>query len=106
VKLPRFRIAWLMVAVAIAALDFGVMREVVGSRSTRNIGLLLGILPMANVLTVGMLIKQRRPGSLCRVVYKTSIHNVANSEQLAQEKARDYAITSKIRTGTAFNPDF
>jgi hypothetical protein len=63
VKAPRIRIAWVMVAVAIAALDFGVMREVVGSRSARNILLLLGILPMANVLTVGMLINQRRPGN-------------------------------------------
>jgi hypothetical protein len=63
VKVPRIRIAWIMVAVAIAALDFGVMREVVGSRSARNILLLLGILPMANVLSVGMLINQRRPGN-------------------------------------------
>ena len=62
-KAPRFRIAWIMLAVAIAALDFGVMREVVGSRSVRGILLLLGILPMANVLAVGMLINQRRPGN-------------------------------------------
>lgn len=61
-KAPRFRIAWVMVAVAIAAINFGVMREVVGSRSSRNIVLLLGSLPMANVLMVGVLINQRRPG--------------------------------------------
>jgi hypothetical protein len=30
VKLPRFRIAWLMVAVAIAALDFGAIRALIG----------------------------------------------------------------------------
>jgi hypothetical protein len=63
VKLPRFRIAWIMVAVAIAALDSGAMREVVDSRSARNIGLLLGTLPIANVLVVGMLIGQRLPRS-------------------------------------------
>jgi hypothetical protein len=64
VRTPRFRIAWLMVAIAIAALDAGLMREVVGSRSSRNIHILLGSLPMANVLIVGVLINQRRPG--CR----------------------------------------
>jgi hypothetical protein len=59
-KTPSFRIAWLMVAVAIAALDVKVMRDVVGSRSSRNIGLVLGSLPMVNALAVGVLFDQRR----------------------------------------------
>jgi hypothetical protein len=51
-----------MVGVAIAAINFGVMREVVRSRSARDIGMLLGSLPMVNVLIVGVLITRRRPG--------------------------------------------
>jgi hypothetical protein len=66
--MPRFRIAWAMVAVAIAALDFGAIRAVLGSQGGRlgsetGILLLLGALPMANILAVGILIGQRRPGS-------------------------------------------
>ena len=56
-KAPRFRIGWLMVAVAIAALDFAAIGAILGS-GTGDFGifLLLGALPMANVLAVGMLI--------------------------------------------------
>ena len=73
VKLPRFRIAWVMVAVAIAALDFGAIRACLDSLN-RDRGILLfwarpitnvlavGTLPMANVLAVGTMISQRRPG--------------------------------------------
>jgi hypothetical protein len=64
---PRFRIAWVMVAVAIAALDFGAIRAFLGHRTNvldeqRGILLLMGALPMANDLAVGMLIGQRHPG--------------------------------------------
>jgi hypothetical protein len=64
---PRFRIAWLMVAVAIAAVDFAATRAVLsdlydGARDTALL-LLLGALPMANVLAVGMLIAYPRPTS-------------------------------------------
>ena len=67
-RLPRFRIAWVMVAVAIAALDFGAIRALLARHANvlddqRGILLLLGALPMANVLAVGMLIGHRRPGS-------------------------------------------
>ena len=63
VKAPRFRIGWLMVAVAIAALDFAAISA--GFR--KNPGgfdfLVLGALPMANVLAVGILIGRQRPES-------------------------------------------
>ena len=67
-RVPRFRIAWVMVAVAIAALDFAAIRALLARHANvlddqRGILLLLGALPMANVLAVGMLIGQRRPGS-------------------------------------------
>jgi uncharacterized protein YggT (Ycf19 family) len=59
VKVPRFRIAWVMVAVAIAALDFAAIRALSGWGHR----LLLGALPMANVLAVGILLGQQSPGS-------------------------------------------
>jgi hypothetical protein len=61
VKMPRFRIAWGMVAVAIAALDFAAIRASLEFREA--VLLVLGALPMANVLAVGILIAQQRPGS-------------------------------------------
>jgi hypothetical protein len=64
---PRFRIAWLMVAVAVAAVDFAATRAALshlfdGARETALL-LLLGTLPMANVLAVGVLIACPRPTS-------------------------------------------
>jgi hypothetical protein len=61
VRGPRLRIAWVMTAVAIAALDFGATRAMFGSPTGTL--LLLGALPMANVLALGILIGQRRPRS-------------------------------------------
>jgi hypothetical protein len=59
--MPRFRIASVTVAIAIAALDFAVIRA---SFDIPEVGLLvLGALPMANVLAVGILIGQWRPES-------------------------------------------
>jgi hypothetical protein len=52
-NLPRFRIAWLMVAVAIAALDFGAIRALDYPQGGRV--LMLGALPMANVLMASLL---------------------------------------------------
>jgi hypothetical protein len=60
-KPPRFRIAWVMVAVAIAALDFGAIRAVLSYPEVGLVG--LGALPMANVLVIGNLFGQHRPGS-------------------------------------------
>jgi hypothetical protein len=68
VTVPQFRIAWLMVAVAIAAFDFAALRAFLDRRTNGLEAdmasiLLLGALPMWNVLAVGMLVGQRRPGS-------------------------------------------
>ncbi len=63
-KMPRFRLVWLMVAVAIAAIDFAAIRATVGPGAGLVAAyLLVGALPMANVLVVGMLIARKRPGS-------------------------------------------
>ena len=59
-KLPRFRIASLMVAVAIAALDFGMIRALSVVQRSPYVLLVLGVLPMANVLPVILLTGQRR----------------------------------------------
>ena len=58
-RAPRFRIAWVMVAVAIAALNSAAIRAMLGSRAGDFLA--LGALPMASVLAVGLLIGHRRP---------------------------------------------
>jgi hypothetical protein len=74
VRLPRFRIAWVMSFIAIVALDLGAIRELPGVRFRAYIhgdhrlafmisALILGALPMANVLAVSLLIGLRRRGS-------------------------------------------
>ena len=59
----RFRIASIMLVVAIAALDFGAIRAMIEFKSIKAELLVLGALPMTNVLAVGLLIGQRRPGT-------------------------------------------
>jgi hypothetical protein len=59
---PQFRLAWVMVGVAIAALDFAAIRAMYGFLTGEL--LMLGALPMANVLVVGKLASKRRSGSL------------------------------------------
>jgi hypothetical protein len=63
VKMPRFGIASLMVFVAIAAVDFAAMRALLAFDSRAARLLLLGALPMANVVAVSLLIDRRLPGS-------------------------------------------
>jgi hypothetical protein len=63
VGVPRFRIAWMMAFIAIAALDFGAIRALLRFNSIAAELLLVGTLPMANVLAVGILVGQWRPGS-------------------------------------------
>ena len=79
-KLPRFRVAWAMIFVAIAALNFGVIRiwsdfkrvDIYNETSTWILNrsdyhnmlvddaLVTGALPMANVVVVGLLTGLRR----------------------------------------------
>jgi hypothetical protein len=56
VKAIRFRIAWIMVFVALAALDFTAIRAVFEHRGPTSYLLGLGAMPMANVLVVGLLV--------------------------------------------------
>jgi hypothetical protein len=63
VQVPRFRIASIMVVVAIAALNLVAIRVLLGFRSLMGELLILGALPMTNVLAVGLLIGQRRLGN-------------------------------------------
>jgi hypothetical protein len=59
---PRFRIAWLMVAVAIVAINFAAIRAALGLPAGPPVALLLvGALPMANVLLVGILVARQSP---------------------------------------------
>jgi hypothetical protein len=52
-----------MVAVAIAALNFTVIRVVLDHPNNTSTLLSLGVLPMANILAIGLLIGHRRRGS-------------------------------------------
>jgi hypothetical protein len=64
VKVPRFRIASVMVFVALVALDFTTIRAVSDYADAAEIALLgIGALPMANVLAVGLLIGYRSRGN-------------------------------------------
>jgi hypothetical protein len=59
-KVPRFRIAWLIVFVALAALNFAVLRA---AGNATGALLALGAMPMATVLAIGLIIGYRRDGS-------------------------------------------
>jgi hypothetical protein len=61
VRLPRFSIASIMAVIGIVAIDFAAIRAMLGYP---ELGLfVLGVVPMANALAVGILIGQQRPGS-------------------------------------------
>ena len=66
-QVPRFRIAWLMVFVAIVALNLGAIRALLGIRSPLNnkaVGVLgLGALPMVNLLAAGTIAGRWHPTS-------------------------------------------
>ncbi len=61
-KLPRFRIASIMVAVAIASIHFAAFPGLFDA-GLGGVLLAFGALPMADVLIVGTLIARKRPGS-------------------------------------------
>src|SRR5207244_1304988 len=74
-KVPRFRIAWLIAFVAVAALEFGAIRAlhdfenrlILLTHSYHLPGMIFawvhGALPMANVLVVALVIGHRRRGN-------------------------------------------
>jgi hypothetical protein len=62
VEIPRFRIAWAMAFIALAALDFRAFLEMCNVRSRSSL-VAQAITPMSNVLVVGLFIRHRRPGS-------------------------------------------
>ena len=62
VKVLRFRIACFMVFVALAALDFAAIRAVFDHRGPTSYLLGIGAMPMANVLMVGLLVRDWRRG--------------------------------------------
>jgi|GEM_PF-5559301 len=62
-KLPRFRIAWVMVFVALTALNFAVLRAALDSKSFFMEMFALGPMPMATVLAIGLIIGYRNPWS-------------------------------------------
>jgi hypothetical protein len=58
----RLRIAWVMVFVALAALNFTALRAALHDPSPDSPVLTLGAMPMATVLVIGLLIGHRRLG--------------------------------------------
>jgi hypothetical protein len=61
VKLSRLHVGLLMVAVAIAALNFAALRAVLVHTGLTNELLAVGAVPMMNVLAIGLLVGFRRP---------------------------------------------
>jgi hypothetical protein len=59
-KLPRFRIAWLMVVVAMAAIDFWAIRALIDAAVVAGDFLVFGALPMANIVAVALMLAKRR----------------------------------------------
>jgi hypothetical protein len=62
-NVPGFRIAWVMVFVALAALNFAVFRTAADAHSITGILFAMGAMPMATVLAIGLIIGYRRHGS-------------------------------------------
>ena len=62
-SVPRFRIAWVMVFVAVAAVNIAAVRGAADAHSITGALLALGAMPMAIVLAIGLLIGYRRHGS-------------------------------------------
>jgi hypothetical protein len=59
--MPRFRIAWVMVFVAVAAINFAAVRLELAHYTELGEMLVLGAMPMASVLAVGLLFGLGRP---------------------------------------------
>jgi hypothetical protein len=63
VRRPRVGIAWVMMIIAIAALNMGAIRVVSDHANAQTDLLASGTLPMANLLAFGLLVGHRRHGS-------------------------------------------
>jgi len=63
VKVPRFRIAWVMIFIALAALNFAAVRAALDGFGLIGELLALGFIPMASILAIGLLIGFLRRGS-------------------------------------------
>jgi hypothetical protein len=64
VKPPRVQLAWVMVAIALIAINLGVLRENHFSDNHWDVSLMIqGVLPMGNALVIGLLISRHRPKS-------------------------------------------
>jgi hypothetical protein len=63
VRWPRFKIAFVMEFVVIAAIDFAWIRWVLDHYNYATELLISGALPMLNVLAISMLIARQRPSS-------------------------------------------
>jgi hypothetical protein len=81
VKAPRFRIAWLMGVVAVAALDFAAIRAAADDSNGPGMLLCTVVLPMANVLAMVFLIG-RRNRRCCRLLSGFEAFGVAASVYL------------------------
>src|SRR4051794_7505293 len=62
VKVPRFRIAWVMAFIALAALNFTVLRVVLDHYNPTSELVAVGAIPMANILAIGLLVGHRYRG--------------------------------------------
>jgi hypothetical protein len=61
VKPPRVQLGWIMILIALVAIDLGVLRENLLYSGWTGRLLVQGTLPMANALVIGLLISRRRP---------------------------------------------
>jgi hypothetical protein len=61
-KVPRFRIAWVMMFVAIFAIDVAAARAVFDDRTPTSYLFALVTMPMANILAFGLLMRPRHCG--------------------------------------------
>ena len=61
--MPRFRIAWAMVFVAVVAVNIAAVRAAADAHSITGALLALGAMPMAIVLAIGVLVGYQRHGS-------------------------------------------
>jgi hypothetical protein len=60
VKTPRFRIDWVMIFIAVAALNFGAIRATANYSIQTGVSLYVGAIPMGNLLAIVLMIGLQR----------------------------------------------